>query len=44
MKNNNIMIIHQIGFPIDSQDVIISNCVINLSPNKQRVYGEQCHK
>lgn len=24
----------------DSVDVIISNCVINLSPNKQRVYDE----
>lgn len=26
----------------NTADVIISNCVINLSPNKQRVYNEAC--
>ena len=32
--------IEQIPLPNDSVDVIISNCVINLSPNKDRVFAE----
>ncbi len=32
--------IEQIPLPDDSVDVIISNCVINLSPDKDRVFAE----
>lgn len=32
--------IEELALPANSVDVILSNCVINLSPDKRKVYGE----
>ena len=34
--------IEHLPVPDDTADIIMSNCVINLSPDKEKVYGDAC--
>lgn len=39
-KSGYIEDLHSIGIPDQSVDLVVSNCVLNLSPNKPRVFSE----